>query len=328
MRYLVVGGAGYVGCHTVRLLRDLGHEVIVFDNLSTGHDFLVGDAALVEGDLLDVDALKSLFEDCGSFDAVLHFGALSLVAESVRDPSRYHRNNVEGTQNLLDAMAATGHKRIVFSSTAAVYGNPEYTPIPETHPTRPVNPYGETKLAVDWMLKEQAQLSGVSSVSLRYFNAAGAHVSGEIGELHNPETHLIPNVLRAAYLLKPMQVFGDDYLTPDGTCVRDYVHVDDLAEAHVKALSYLDSNQGAHVFNLGNGNGFSVREVIDAVSRRVDRVIPVHVQPRRSGDPAVLVADASKARELLGWNPSRTSLDEIVQSAEYFFQRQLLQEPK
>ncbi|MFP5440704.1 MAG: UDP-glucose 4-epimerase GalE, partial [Gammaproteobacteria bacterium] len=275
MKILVLGGAGYIGSHMVRFLRDRDVAVVVFDNLSTGHALLAGDAPLVDVDVCDAAALRRAFDVHGPFDAVIHFCARSLVGESVREPELYRRVNVGGAQNLLDVMQATGHRRLVFSSTAAVYGMPHAERIDESHPKQPVNPYGETKLAVEQLLRERA--GWLDSVSLRYFNAAGAHPDGSIGEWHEPETHLIPNVMRAAFGGSPLSLFGDDWPTPDGTCVRDYVHVNDLADAHWRALQYLETHPGAHVFNLGNGQGYSVREVIVAAEQALGRKVPYEI---------------------------------------------------
>lgn len=322
MKILVLGGAGYIGSHMVRFLRDRDVAVVVFDNLSTGHALLAGDAPLVDVDVCDAAALRRAFDVHGPFDAVIHFCARSLVGESVREPELYRRVNVGGAQNLLDVMQATGHRRLVFSSTAAVYGMPHAERIDESHPKQPVNPYGETKLAVEQLLRERA--GWLDSVSLRYFNAAGAHPDGSIGEWHEPETHLIPNVMRAAFGGSPLSLFGDDWPTPDGTCVRDYVHVNDLADAHWRALQYLETHPGAHVFNLGNGQGYSVREVIVAAEQALGRKVPYEIHPRRAGDPPVLVADASLARRELGWQPQWTDLAKIIASAQPFFVRQVL----
>ncbi|MFZ5757785.1 MAG: UDP-glucose 4-epimerase GalE [Pseudomonadota bacterium] len=324
MTYLVLGGAGYIGSHMVRFLRERGERVTVFDSLVTGHGFLCGDAVLVQVDVCDVAALQAAFRQHGPFAAVFHFGARSLVGESVREPELYRRVNGGGAQNLLAAMQATGHRRLVFSSTAAVYGLPQTPLLAESHPLQPVNPYGETKLAVEQLLRGHALTHGIDSVSLRYFNAAGAHPDGSIGELHDPETHLIPNVLRAAFTGTPLQLFGDDYDTPDGTCIRDYVHVNDLADAHWRALAWLDRHPGAHVFNLGTGRGHSVREVIAAVERVTGRPVPVTVAARRPGDPPALVADPSRAARDLGWQPQWQDLDALVASALPFFRARVL----
>lgn len=295
MKVLVCGGAGYIGSHMVRHLTSAGHETVVFDNLSTGHREAVGGAALVQGDIGDPAALAALFA-AHRFDAVMHFCALSLVGVSVSDPYPYYQNNVAGSLNLLRAMRAAGVDKLVFSSTAAVFGNPEAPVIDESHPTRPINPYGASKLMVEQMLADGASAYGLRSVALRYFNAAGADPSGEIGECHDPETHLIPNVLRAALdNRQPLKVFGDDYATRDGTCVRDYVHVNDLASAHAKAMEFMVHHEGAHVFNLGNGQGFTVLEIIEAARRITGVDIAYERAPRRVGDPPVLVASDRKS---------------------------------
>jgi UDP-glucose 4-epimerase len=315
MKILVCGGAGYIGSHMVRHLRANGHEAVVFDNLSTGHRQAVGEASLVEGDLLDPAALATLFA-AHRFDAVMHFCARSLVGESVQQPYAYYRNNVAGTLNLLQAMQAAGVERLVFSSTAAVFGNPQADLIDEDHPTAPINPYGASKLMVERMLADAATAYGLRSVALRYFNAAGADPAGTLGESHDPETHLIPNVLRAALGTgSSLKVFGDDYATRDGTCVRDYVHVNDLASAHLAALAFMGAHEGAHVFNLGNGQGFSVLEVIEAARRVTGADIGFEVAPRRLGDPPVLVAASNRAREVLGWIPEFTDIGDIIATA-------------
>lgn len=315
MKVLVCGGAGYIGSHMVRHLVAHGYEVIVFDNLSTGHREAVPAVPLVSGDLRDPVALQALFA-AHHFDAVMHFSARSLVGESVSEPYAYYENNVVGTLNLLQAMRAAGVDRLVFSSTAAVFGHPETRLIDESHPTRPINPYGASKLMVERMLADAAHAYGLRSVALRYFNAAGADPSGEIGESHEPETHLIPNVLRAVLgqdaLLK---VFGQDYPTRDGTCVRDYIHVNDLAAAHLRAIEYMNGHEGAHTFNLGNGEGFTVLEVIAAARRVTGAGVAFEQAPRRAGDPPVLVASSAKARNVLGWAPTCIDMDAIIGSA-------------
>ncbi len=321
MKVLVCGGAGYIGSHMVRHLAACGHEVVVFDNLSTGHREAVDTATLVVGDLLDPASLASLFA-AHRFDAVMHFCALSLVGVSMNEPYLYYRNNVAGTLNLLQAMHAAGVAKLVFSSTAAVFGNPETELIDENHPTRPINPYGASKLMVERILADAARAYGLRSVTLRYFNAAGADLSGEVGESHEPETHLIPNVLRAALGGgTTLKVFGNDYATRDGTCVRDYIHVNDLASAHLKGIEFMAGHDGAHVFNLGNGQGFTVLEVIEAARRVTGVDIAFERAPRRAGDPPVLVASSSKARNLLGWMPVFTDMATIVESAWRWHQR-------
>lgn len=315
MNVLVCGGAGYIGSHMAKWLASRGFAVSVLDNLSTGHREAVRWGELIEADLLDEASLDRAFAD-RLFDAVMHFCARSLVGESMTQPYVYYANNVAGSLNLLQAMQRHGVGRLVFSSTAAVFGQPVSEVIDEDHPKAPINPYGASKLMVERMLADAAQAYGLRSVALRYFNAAGACPSGEIGEAHDPETHLIPNVLRAALGTgAALKVFGDDYPTPDGTCVRDYVHVDDLAQAHELALSYMDTHEGAHAFNLGNGSGFSVREVIATAEQISGATIPFEQAPRRAGDPAVLVAASAKARRELGWQPKYTELAPIIESA-------------
>jgi UDP-glucose 4-epimerase len=319
---LVCGGAGYIGSHMARWLALRGSKVTVLDNLSTGHREAVQWGELIEADVLDPSSLERAFNG-RRFDAVMHFCARSLVGESVAEPYAYYANNVTGTLNLLEAMRRHGVARLVFSSTAAVFGQPVADRIDEDHPRQPINPYGASKLMVERILADAASAYGLRSVALRYFNAAGASADASIGESHQPETHLIPNVLRAALGTGPaLKVFGDDYPTPDGTCVRDYVHVDDLAQAHELALAYLDANPGAHAFNLGNGQGFSVREVIAAAAAVSGRPIAHAIEPRRPGDPSVLVASSAKARGQLGWKPVHTRLEPIIESALHWHQGQ------
>jgi len=295
-------------------LAQRGHEVTVLDNLSTGHREAVRWGSLIEADLLRPDTLDAAF--ARPVDAVMHFCARSLVGESVSDPYAYYQNNVSGTLNLLEAMRRHGVERLVFSSTAAVYGTPDTDRIDEDHPKHPINPYGASKWMVEQILQHAAHAYGLRSVALRYFNAAGAAAEAGIGESHSPETHLIPNVLRSALGTGPaLKVFGNDYPTPDGTCVRDYVHVLDLADAHVRALSYMDQAPGAHAFNLGNGAGFSVLEVIEAARRATGASIDFEQAARRPGDPAVLVASSARAQHALGWRPQRASLEAIIHSA-------------
>ncbi|WP_069768611.1 UDP-glucose 4-epimerase GalE [Streptomyces sp. LUP30] len=313
-KYLVTGGAGYVGGVVAQHLLEAGHEVVVLDNLSTGfREGVPAGATFIEGDIRD--AGKHLDD---SFDAVLHFAAFSQVGESVVKPEKYWENNVGGTMALLGAMREAGVRKLVFSSTAATYGEPEQVPIVETAPTKPTNPYGASKLAVDHMISGEAAAHGLGAVSLRYFNVAGAY--GAQGERHEPESHLIPLVLQVAQgRREAISVYGDDYPTPDGTCVRDYIHVADLAEAHLLAVAA--AQPGEHLIcNLGNGNGFSVREVVETVRKVTGHPIPEVAAPRRAGDPAVLVASAATARERLGWNPSRADLAGIVADAWKFAQ--------
>lgn len=315
MAILVTGGAGYIGSHTVAELLAQGKEVVVIDNLQTGHRGALLGGKLYEGDLRDKELLAKLFSE-NQIEAVIHFAANSLVGESMKDPVKYYDNNVYGTLCLLEAMHAADVRKIVFSSTAATYGEPEKVPIEETDATNPTNVYGETKLTMERMMAWFDQVLGIKYVALRYFNAAGAHESGKIGEDHTPESHLIPLILQAALGQRPsIQVFGDDYNTPDGTCVRDYIHVGDLADAHLRAVEYLLQGHDSNVFNLGNGQGFSVKEVIAKVKEVTGRDFPVVVTPRRDGDPAVLIASSDKARTVLGWQPSRNKLDDIIRSA-------------
>ncbi|MCI1150384.1 UDP-glucose 4-epimerase GalE [Stenotrophomonas maltophilia] len=296
-------------------LAEAGHSVTVLDNLSTGHRDAVRWGELLEADLLAPETLERALQG-RQFDAVMHFAARSLVGESVTDPYAYYANNVTGTLNLLEAMRRHDIDRIVFSSTAAVFGNPQSDVIDEDHPKAPINPYGASKLMAERILADAATAYGLRSTCLRYFNAAGALPDHGIGEAHACETHLIPNVLRAALGIgNAMKVFGDDYATPDGTCVRDYVHVQDLAQAHALALEYMDHTPGAHAFNLGNGQGFSVREVIAAAAEVSGRSIPFELAERRPGDPASLVASSTRARQLLGWRPIWTELAPIIDSA-------------
>ncbi|MFL0556347.1 UDP-glucose 4-epimerase GalE [Paenibacillus barengoltzii] len=315
MAILVTGGAGYIGSHTVAALLEQGREVVVIDNLQTGHREALLGGKLYEGDLRDKPLLAKLFAE-NEIEAVIHFAANSLVGESMKDPVKYFDNNVYGTLCLLDAMDQANVRKIVFSSTAATYGEPEKVPIEERDPTRPTNVYGETKLTMERMMAWFDQVLGIKYVSLRYFNAAGAHESGKIGEDHRPESHLIPLIIQAALGQRPsIQVFGDDYNTGDGTCIRDYIHVSDLADAHLRAVDHLLSGGESDVFNLGNGQGFSVKEVIETVKQVTGRDFPVVISPRRAGDPAVLIASSDKARRVLGWNPTRNKLSSIIESA-------------
>ncbi|WCM60123.1 UDP-glucose 4-epimerase GalE [Paenibacillus polymyxa] len=315
MAILVTGGAGYIGSHTVAELLDLGEEVVVLDNLQTGHKAALLGGKLYEGDLRDKELLTKLFSE-NSIDAVIHFAANSLVGESMQNPGKYYDNNVFGTLSLLEAMKDAGVRRIVFSSTAATYGEPEKVPIEEGDRTEPTNVYGETKLMMERMMSWFDKVLGIKYVSLRYFNAAGAHESGKIGEDHRPESHLIPLVLQTALKQRPhIAVFGEDYATPDGTCVRDYIHVSDLADAHVRAVNYLREGNDSNVFNLGNGQGFSVKEVIETARKVTGLDIPVVTERRRAGDPAILVASSDKARSVLGWSPARTQLEDIISGA-------------
>ncbi len=311
---LVAGGAGYIGSHMVALLLERGYEVVVADNLSTGHWQAAKGAKLRVGDLRDSAFLDRLFTEF-KIDGVINFAAFSLVGESVTNPLKYYDNNVGGSISMLKAMDRHGVDKIVFSSTAAVYGEPEKQPIEETDRTEPTNPYGATKLAIEHMLRWCDGAYGIRHVALRYFNAAGANTEVGIGEDHSPESHLIPLVLKTALGQRShIGIFGDDYPTPDGTCVRDYIHVRDLAEAHLLALQYLDNGGMSQSINLGSGDGYSVKEIIDTARTITGREIPAKVEPRRAGDPSVLIASNKKAADVLGWKPER-GLDVIIADA-------------
>jgi len=317
MRILVVGGAGYIGSHMSKLLVETGHEITVFDNLSTGHREAVRWGDLVQGELSDAQCLLETFRG-GSFDAVMHFAAASIVRESVADPLRYYRNNFANVLTLLDVMRQCDVRNFVFSSTAAVYGEPVQDYIDEQHPLHPINPYGMSKLMVERALADCAAAFGLHAVALRYFNAAGADRSGTIGESHHPETHLIPNLLRLAAGEKlEVRIFGDDYPTADGTCIRDYIHVDDLCRAHLLALDHVKGMDGGgfQALNLGNGKGHTVKEIVSAVETVVGRKLGIEVSKRRPGDPTRLVADAAKARSVLGWQPEIGSIEDIIETA-------------
>ena len=316
MRLLVLGGAGYIGSHTAVELLESGHDVVIVDSLVTGYEAAVPEGAIFyQGDIRDYDFLNSLFKK-EAIDAVIHFAAFSLVGESVTDPLKYYENNLYGTKVLLKAMIDNGVNKIVFSSTAATYGEPENIPILEDDRTCPTNPYGETKLAMEKMMKWSANAYGLKYVSLRYFNACGAHKSAKIGEAHNPESHLIPLVLQVPNgKRESVSIYGTDYDTPDGTCIRDYIHVTDLAKAHILAVEYLMKGGESNVFNLGNGVGYSVREVIETARKVTGHPIPAVEIPRRAGDPARLVASGEKAKTILGWKPEITELEDIIRSA-------------
>jgi UDP-glucose 4-epimerase len=321
MRVLVTGGAGYIGSHMVKLLLDSGAEVSVLDDLSTGHADAVRGGHFVRGDIADISLTSNLLRD-RRIEAVVHFAACSLVAESVADPLKYYTRNVGGTTALLSAMRDASVGKMVFSSTAAVYGDPQRLPIDEAHPTQPVNPYGSSKLAIERMLAECSTAYGLRAASLRYFNAAGADPGGELGERHDPETHLIPLVLQAASGRRAaISVFGTDWPTRDGTCVRDYIHVSDLCDAHLRALEWLAKGGRYESFNLGNGDGATVLEVIEAARRVTGKTIKIVQAERRAGDPPSLVADAGKARRVLGWQPARADIEGIVRDAWNFEQR-------
>lgn len=314
MKILVVGGAGYIGSHTVRALEAVGHDVWVYDNLIAGHRDAVRAEQLIEGCLTDRNRLEQTLRQ-HQIEVVMHFAAFALVGESVADPAKYYQNNIVATLALLDAMRACGVGQLVFSSTTATYGEPEQIPISEDTPQRPINPYGFTKLVVERAMADYAQAYGLGFAALRYFNAAGASPSGEIGEDHDPESHLIPLVLQVALGQREhIVIFGDDFPTEDGTCVRDYVHVDDLAQAHLLALDHIEAGKGFFV-NLGNGLGFSVNQVIEACRRVTQHPIPAIVGDRRPGDPPKLIADAARAKALLGWEPKYKDIDSIIQTA-------------
>lgn len=316
MAILVLGGAGYIGSHTALELVKAGNEVVIADNLVTGYRKAIPEGAkFYEGDLRDFDFLNKLFQQ-EKIDAVIHFAAYSLVGESVTNPLKYYDNNLYGTKVLLEAMVKNNVGKIVFSSTAATYGEPENIPILETDRTCPTNPYGETKLAMEKMFKWTAEAHGLRYVSLRYFNACGADESSIIGEAHTPESHLIPLILQVPNgKRETISIYGTDYDTPDGTCIRDYIHVTDLAQAHILAVQYLNNGGKSDIFNLGNGVGYSVREVIESARKVTGHPIPATETSRRAGDPARLVASSEKAKSVLGWKPVHDSLEEIIASA-------------
>lgn len=315
MSILVCGGAGYIGSHMVAELLENGEDVVILDNFQKGHIDAVSGGKLYVGDIRDRKILDKVFKE-NKIEAVIDFAADSLVGESVENPLKYFANNVGGTISLLEAMRDYGTKYIVFSSTAATYGEPENTPILEGDKTFPTNPYGESKLTVEKILKWCDNAYGIKYTALRYFNAAGAHISGKIGEDHNPETHLIPLIFQAALKQREkIYIFGDDYKTPDGTCVRDYVHVTDLASAHLLALKRLKSGKNSATYNLGNGKGFSVKEVVDVTRKVTGLHIDAEIAPRRPGDPAILIASSQKAMEELNWKPRFNSLETIIETA-------------
>ena len=310
----MTGGAGYVGSHAVKALREAGHEVVVYDDLSAGHRAAVAGARLIEGSIGDVAAVRQALRDVKA-STVMHFAAWLIVPDSVRDPAGYYRNNVIGTLGTLEAMAAEGCRNFVFSSTCAVYGEPTETPLRETHPTRPVNAYGQSKLAIEHALPHFERAYGIRSVCLRYFNAAGADPEGELGEDHAPEIHVSPRAFDAARGGRPLEVFGEDYPTPDGTCLRDYVHVTDLADAHVRALAWLAAGGASGTYNVGTERPSSVRQVIAAVEEASGKKVAWRSAPRRPGDPAVLYASAERIRADFGWVPRRPDLTTIVADA-------------
>lgn len=316
MSVLVLGGAGYIGSHAVYQLMEEGQDVVVVDNLETGHQGAIHpEATFYQGDLREITFLREVFKK-ESIDAVIHFAANSLVGESMDKPLKYFDNNVYGTQVLLKVMVERDVKHIVFSSTAATYGEPETVPITESMPTIPTNAYGETKLTMEKLMKWTSQAHGISYASLRYFNVAGAKQSAVIGEDHRPETHLVPIILQAASgQRESITIFGEDYDTPDGTCIRDYVHVDDLISAHLLALDYLKNGGKSDIFNLGSSQGISIKEMIDAARKITGKKIPAVAGPRRTGDPSTLIASSEKARQILGWRPKRTFIQQIMEDA-------------
>jgi UDP-arabinose 4-epimerase len=318
MKVLVTGGAGFIGSHTAKRLKQSGLEPVVLDDLSMGHAWAAKFGAFVQGNVADAELVKHTILE-HEVSAVIHFAASTYVGESVQNPRKYVHNNVFGTVKLLDAMLEAGVNRIVFSSTAATYGNPEYSPLDEAHPNKPINPYGESKYYLERVMHSYGVAYGLQWAALRYFNAAGADPEGELGEVHNPESHLIPLCIEAAMGKRRLQVFGTDYPTPDGTAIRDYIHVFDLADAHIKALSYLEAGGESGAMNLGSGKGFSVLEVIRAVERVTGLSVPFDHAPRRAGDPPELVANPSKAQTALSWTPQYPDLERIVESAWNFF---------
>ena len=318
---LITGGAGYIGSHLAMALLESGKEIVIFDSLELGHIEIInilkkcGNVKFIQGNLKNLDDIRGAFL-VNKIDSVVHFAAYSQVAESVKNPQKYYYNNVYGTLNLLNAMVEFGANKIVFSSTAATYGEPEYVPIDEKHPQKPINAYGSSKLTVEKIMEDYDRAYGLKSVRLRYFNVAGADSKARIGEWHEPETHLIPNILKADET-KTFKMFGNDYDTPDGTCVRDYINVEDLADAHIKALEYLTNGGKTDYFNLGTGNGNSVKEVFDACEKVLERKVPIEICPRRDGDPAKLIADNTKALEILNWKPKRDLMDSIVSANDW-----------
>lgn len=323
MNYLVVGGAGYIGSHMVKLLMEKGHNVVIYDNFSTGNNWANKECQVVKGDLLDETKLGDCFKR-NSFDAVFHFAAKSLVSESQMKPNIYYKNNVVGTINLLHEMEKSNVRNIIFSSTAAVYGNPISEKISEDHPKNPINVYGSTKFAVENLINDYCVNKKMNGICFRYFNAAGAHSSGLIGEHRSNETHLIPNILISSILNKSnIKVFGNDYNTPDGTCIRDYIHVEDIARSHLLGAEIIDEMDGFDVFNIGTEIGFSVLDIIKACEKVLQKTVDFSFEPRRAGDPDILIADCMKARENLKWEPFYNDINEIVMSAHTFHQNYL-----
>lgn len=318
---LIVGGAGYIGSHVNKVLNERGYETIILDNLSYGHEESVKWGTLCKCDLANINEVDDIFTKY-DINAVMHFSSFIDVGESVRNPEKYYNNNVVNTMNLLNVMLKHDVKKFIFSSTCATYGIPQKIPLTENHPQNPINPYGWTKLMVERILKDYDTAYGLKSVILRYFNASGADESGIIGEWHNPETHLIPLILDAAMgKREDIKIFGTDYDTPDGTCIRDYIHVTDLADAHILSLEYLNKNNQSNQFNLGNGQGFSVREVIESVKRVTGRNFNVTQTQRREGDPAILIGSSKKAKDTLGWDPQYVNIDKIIETAWIWHQK-------
>lgn len=315
MKILLTGGAGYIGSHVLKRLLEAGHDTVTIDNLKKGHEKAVLGGEFIEGDIGNKELLKSIFAE-HEIEGVIHLAADSLVGESMEDPGKYYHNNVAKALNLLELMVENNVKYFVFSSTAAVYGEPESIPIPENHPTQPENVYGESKLFFEKILKRYDQIHGLKFISLRYFNAAGADPEGQIGEAHDPETHLIPIVLQTALGIRDkIYIFGDDYPTKDGSCIRDYIHVNDLADAHLLALEALAAGKDSDIYNLGCGNGYSVKEVIAAVKKVTQKDFEVEVSKRRAGDPAVLIASSEKIKSDLNWKPAYQDLEKIISTA-------------
>ena len=315
MKLLISGGAGYIGSHMVRYVQERGHEVVVLDDFSTGHDWSIKDVEVLRVNLLDKSKLASILKG-RYFDGVVHFAAKTLVGESIEKPDFYYKNNVTGTLNLVGEMLRNGVHNLVFSSTAAIFGNPISDKICEDHPKNPINPYGQSKLMVENILRFICSSYDFNVTCFRYFNAAGAHLSGSIGEDHNPETHLIPNILKSALSIKDkLKIFGDNYPTHDGTCIRDYVHVSDLAQAHLLGIEQMQEKRGFHACNLGNGDGFSVLEVLKSCEQVIGGSIRYQIDEPRLGDPSTLVADSSKAINELGWQPVHNQLNSIIKSA-------------
>ncbi len=313
-KILVVGGAGYIGSHAVKELNQQGYETVTFDNLVYGHRDAVKWGAFEEGDMADENRLRELFT-AHEIEAVMHFAAYAYVGESVTDPEKYYFNNVAATLNLLKVMREFGVNKFIFSSTCATYGEPQVVPIPEDHPQNPINPYGMSKLMVEKVLADYARAYGLKSIAFRYFNAAGADPDGEIGERHDPETHLIPLVMEAILGGRKLKIFGDDYPTEDGTCIRDYIHVVDLARAHILGLERLLAGGESAVYNLGNGNGYSVKQIIETTEKVSGLKVPFDVAPRRPGDPAALIGSAGKAIAELGWKPEFADIERIIETA-------------